>query len=63
MSLLCWRMCPKDHIDIRISHPGSKAQYKGDTRNHAVQDPSVYVVFGTLMVGAPRISGRSLLNT
>ena len=24
----------KDHINIRISHSGSRAQYKGDTRNH-----------------------------
>ena len=25
---------PVDHIDIKILHPGSKAQYKGDSRNH-----------------------------
>ena len=24
---------PKDHINIRISHSGCKAQYEGDTRN------------------------------
>ena len=26
---------PKAHISIGISHPGSKAQYQGDTRNPA----------------------------
>ena len=31
---------------MRIAHSGSKAQYKGNTRNHALQDPHVYVVFG-----------------
>ena len=36
---------PKDHIDTRISHSGSKAQYKGDIRNHGWKDPYVYVVF------------------
>ena len=25
---------PEDHTNIRISYSGSKAQYKGDTRNH-----------------------------
>ena len=25
---------PRHHINIRISHPGSKAQYKGHARNH-----------------------------
>ena len=30
---------PKGHVNIRISHAGCKAQYKG------VQDPYVYVVF------------------
>ena len=27
---------PKDHISIRISCSGLTAQYKGDTRNHAL---------------------------
>ena len=27
---------PKDHINIRIWHAGSKAQYKGDTKNHSL---------------------------
>ena len=35
---------PKDHINIRISPSGSHEQYKGDTRNHALWDPYVYVV-------------------
>ena len=26
----------KGHMNIRISHSGSKAQYKGDTRNHGL---------------------------
>ena len=34
------------YMNIRMSHSGSQAQYKGDTRNHAWQDPHVYVVFG-----------------
>ena len=32
---------PEDHISIRISRSRSKAQYRGDTRNHALQDPNV----------------------
>ena len=36
---------PKDHINIRISHFGSKAQYTGDTRNTVWYDPHVCVVF------------------
>ena len=36
---------PKDHINIRILHSGSKARPKGDTKNRGVQDPYVYVVF------------------
>ena len=35
---------PKVHINTRISHAGSKAQYKGDTRNTVWWDPYVYVV-------------------
>ena len=34
---------PADHINIRISHSGSKGQHKGDTRNHGLHDPHVYV--------------------
>ena len=37
---------PKDCINIRISNSDSKAQCKGDTRNHGLQDPCVYVIFG-----------------
>ena len=36
---------PKGRINIRISHSGSKAHYKGDTRNHGLWDAYVYVVF------------------
>ena len=32
------------HNNMRISHSGSKAHPKGDTRNHAMKDPYVYVV-------------------
>ena len=27
---------PKHHISIRILHPGSKAEYDGDTANHGL---------------------------
>ena len=27
---------PKGHVNMRISHPGSKAQYEGDTNNHGL---------------------------
>ena len=39
---------PKDHVNIRISDSGSKAQYQGDTRTHVLQEPydNVHVVFG-----------------
>ena len=30
---------PKDHINIRTSHSGSKAQHKEDIRNNGLQDP------------------------
>ena len=42
---------PKDHINIIISHSGSRAQYEGGIRNHAWQDPYVYVV-----LWAPRMT-------
>ena len=37
----CMNLChafrgPKDHINIRISHSGKKAQYGGDTRNYGL---------------------------
>ena len=31
----------KDHINRRISHSDSKAQYKRDARNHDLQAPNV----------------------
>ena len=34
---------PTDHINTRISHSGSKAQYERDARNHGLQDPYAYV--------------------
>ena len=37
-------MGPKDHINIRILHPGSKAQDKEDFRSHGLEDPYVYMV-------------------
>ena len=33
---------PKDHMNARILHPGSKAQDKADCRNHGLWDPSVH---------------------
>ena len=41
----CLYRGPKDHINIGISHSCSRAQCKGDTRNHGWYDPSVYVAF------------------
>ena len=35
-------------MNIRTSDSGSQAQYKGNTRNHGLQDPNVYVVFWAL---------------
>ena len=40
----------KDNIKKRVLHSGSKAHYKGDTRNHGVQDPDVYEVFWPLQI-------------
>ena len=40
---------PKDHINVRISHSGSKAQNKGDTRIHGLWDPYVHVVVWSAM--------------
>ena len=37
---------PKDHINMRILHPGPKAQDKGHFRNHGLHDPCVSVVHG-----------------
>ena len=34
------------HININILHSGSRLQHVGDTRNHGLWDPSVYVVSG-----------------
>ena len=49
---------PKDHINIRIWHSGSKAQYtyiyRGDTRNHGLWDPYVYVVFWAPLLESTR---------
>ena len=45
----CMLRGPTDHINMRISHSGSKgqeSQEKGDTRNHVLQDPHVYVAIG-----------------
>ena len=36
---------PKDHLSMRILQSGSKAQGKGDSRNHSLGDPCLYVVF------------------
>ena len=41
------------YIYIRILHPDAKAQCKGDSRKHGLQDPSVYVVFGPLEQQVP----------
>ena len=52
-------------MTIIISHPGSKAQYKGDTRNHAVaRILMVYMVFWVPMIWnmGPEPSGGRLLH-
>ena len=46
---------PKDLINIRILHSGSKAQYGGDNRNHVLQGVFVYVVSGGAHVQHPQI--------
>ena len=46
----CWEAwiegpcTPKVHINVMMPHPGSKAQHKGESSNHVLQDPDVYVV-------------------
>ena len=35
---------PNHHTNIKISHSGSKGQYKGDTRNYILWDPYVSTV-------------------
>ena len=35
----------KNHVNIRISHSGSKAHHNGGARNQIMQDPCIYVVF------------------
>ena len=47
---------PKDHINLRMSHSGSKAQYEGDTRGTVLQDPSVYVVSLGSKAGPPTVA-------
>ena len=42
--------------NIGISDSRSKAQYKGDTKNHGLWDPYVYVVFCGPILGAPQAS-------
>ena len=37
------------HINISISHSGSKAQHEGDTRNHVLQDPYVSILYYTIL--------------
>ena len=44
---------PADHINLRISHSGSRARYKGDARNYGLKDPSVYVAFWPPISGHP----------
>ena len=42
----------KDHINRRILHFSSNAQYKGDTRNHGfVGSLCLCVLFGALVLG------------
>ena len=42
-------MGPKDHTNTKISRSSSKAQYKGHTRNHGLQDPYfLYTIYRML---------------
>ena len=41
---------PTSHIDIRILHSGSTAQHNGDSGNHDLWDPNVYVVLRVLLI-------------
>ena len=51
---------PKDHINIRISHPGSRAQYRGNTRNHGLYDPFLFMMsFGPLSKDTGEVTGAA----
>ena len=44
---------PRDHINIRILHPGSKAQYeRGISRNHGSKEPCAYVYVYVVVLGS-----------
>ena len=45
LAWVCEYSALKNHINMMISHSGSKAQHKEDTRNHGLEDPYVHVVF------------------
>ena len=49
---------PTDHINIRSSHSGCKAQYRGDTRNHFCRILVFMCPFGVLTIGARQNSGK-----
>ena len=46
------------HLDPegKDPHSGSKAPYKGDSRNHGLFTPYVYVVFWAPILRVPRIA-------
>ena len=50
------RRGPKDHINTRILHSGSRAQYDGYNGNHALRDPDVDVVFWGVLAHGPHLS-------
>ena len=55
---------PNDHIYIRISHVGSKANYKGDARNEVLKDPLVHVAFeGPIKAQVPCCTSNSFWTT
>ena len=37
--------CPKDHVNTRMQHCGSKAKDKGDSGNRGLWDPCADAVF------------------
>ena len=45
-------LSPKPQTNITILHSGSKAQDKGDSRNHSLQDPHVSTPDYTIIYNA-----------
>ena len=46
---------PRDHMNLSISHPSSKAQSKGDTKNHGCRILMFMWSFAALNMGCYRV--------